>query len=416
MRKNVWIWNHYATNMFFDKAGRHYWFSEHLIKNGYKPTIFCASTNHFYDKNIDTKGKKYALDTVSEIPFIFVDAPDYKDNRKKRILNMLTFYRNLFSVAKEYARLNGKPDVIIASSVHPLTLVAGIKIAKKFGIPCICEIRDLWPESLVAYGSMKRNSIVYKILYQGEKWIYKKADRLIFTMQGGKDYIIDQGWDKGHGKPIDISKTYHINNGVDLEAFNYNKRHYQFEDNNLDDSDTFKVIYTGSIRKVNRVELLVDVAKQLKDTNIKFFIWGDGDHAGRIRQKIQEAKLSNIVYKGRVDKRYIPSIVAKADLNIILGEKSKLLKYGLSPNKLFEYFAAGKPVLQTFKANYSIVEKNGVGIELKESTSISIAKGVELFYKLNKEKYYDLCTKSLKLSKEYDYKELTNKLIEVIEK
>lgn len=55
MKKNVWIWNHYATNMYYDKAGRHFWFSEYLIKSGYKPTIFCASTNNFSDKNIKTK-------------------------------------------------------------------------------------------------------------------------------------------------------------------------------------------------------------------------------------------------------------------------------------------------------------------------------------------------------------------------
>ena len=46
MKKNVWIWNHYATNMFNDKAGRHYWFAENLIETGYNPTIFCASTIH----------------------------------------------------------------------------------------------------------------------------------------------------------------------------------------------------------------------------------------------------------------------------------------------------------------------------------------------------------------------------------
>ena len=98
--KKVWIWNHYATNMFFDQAGRHYWFSKYLIENGYKPTIFCASTNHFSDKNIDTKGKKYCVDSVKDIPFVFVNTPDYKGNGRKRIINMLAFYRNLFHVAR----------------------------------------------------------------------------------------------------------------------------------------------------------------------------------------------------------------------------------------------------------------------------------------------------------------------------
>ena len=72
MRQNVWIWNHYATNMFFDQAGRHYWFAENLIKKGYKPTIYCASTNHFSDNNIDTNEKQYSTDSVNDIPFVFL--------------------------------------------------------------------------------------------------------------------------------------------------------------------------------------------------------------------------------------------------------------------------------------------------------------------------------------------------------
>ena len=66
---------------------------------------------------------------------------------------MLLFYKNLFQQQrniKEY----GKPDVILASSVHPLTMVAGIK-SQKLGVPCICEIRDLWPEAIFAFNKAK---------------------------------------------------------------------------------------------------------------------------------------------------------------------------------------------------------------------------------------------------------------------
>ena len=86
---------------------------------------------------------------------------------------MSLFYLNLLSVAKQYAKTNGKPDVIIASSVHPLTMVAGIQISRKFGIPCICEIRDLWPEAIFAFNKAKENSLLGRILINGEKWIYK---------------------------------------------------------------------------------------------------------------------------------------------------------------------------------------------------------------------------------------------------
>ena len=85
---------------------------------------------------------------------------------------MFSFFLNLLLTAKKFAKAYGEPDVILASSVHPLTLVAGIKIAKRFGVPCICEVRDLWPETLVAYGAIKETNLLAKMLYKGEKWIY----------------------------------------------------------------------------------------------------------------------------------------------------------------------------------------------------------------------------------------------------
>src|SRR5699024_9555642 len=146
------------------------------------PTIFCASTFHGYGNNM-LFDNKYISMVVDDIPFVFVKTISYKTNGYRRFMNMISFYKNLLSVSKEYANIYGKPDVILASSVHPLTLVAGIKIAKKFGIACICEVRDLWPESIVAYGSLKKSNPIAKILYQGEKWIYKNANKIVMTWE-----------------------------------------------------------------------------------------------------------------------------------------------------------------------------------------------------------------------------------------
>ncbi len=88
---------------------------------------------------------------------------------------MIDFYRNVKKAVKEYAAQHGKPDVIFASSVHPLTLVAGIQLAKQFGVKCVCEVRDLWPEHQKFDRFTKKNPLI-RLLYQGEKWIYKKLD------------------------------------------------------------------------------------------------------------------------------------------------------------------------------------------------------------------------------------------------
>ena len=412
MRQNVWIWNHYATNMFFDQAGRHYWLAENLIKEGYKPTIFCASTNHFSDNHIDTKGQKFSTDSVNDIPFVFVNTPEYRGNGKKRVLNMISFYRGLFKTARMYAELNGKPDVIVASSVHPLTLVAGIKIAKKFHIPCICEVRDLWPESIVAYGSLKRNSLIAKLLYQGEKWIYKKANSVIMTWEGGSQYIINQGWEE----QIDLSKVKHISNGVIIDSFDRNSKENKIDDDDLNDKNYKNLVYAGSIRKVNNLGLLLDAAKLVQDKNqqIRFLIYGSGDEKEMLENRCKEEKINNVVFKGRVEKKMIPSILKKSYANILHNSSTSLDKYGQSQNKFFEYLAAGRCVIQTYTTGYSVLEKFNCGLSAVKQHPEEIAEIILEACKDN-EKAEQMGENARMASYDFDFTKLTNKLIEVIE-
>lgn len=412
MRQNVWIWNHYATNMFFDKAGRHYWFAENLLKEGYKPTIFCASTNHFSDNHISTKGQKFSTDSVNDIPFVFVNTLEYKGNGKKRILNMISFYRGLFKTATEYAKLNGKPDAILASSVHPLTLVAGIKIAKKFDIPCICEVRDLWPESIVAYGLLKRNSLIAKLLYQGEKWIYKKANSIIMTWEGGSQYIKNQGWDE----QVDLSKVKYISNGVITDSFVRNSKENWIDDDDLNDKNYKNLVYAGSIRKVNNLGLLLDAAKLVQEKNqqIRFLIYGSGDEKGILESRCIEESINNVVFKGRVEKMMIPSILKRSYANILHNSSTSLDKYGQSQNKFFEYLAAGRCVIQTYTNSYSVLDKYKCGVSAIEQQPKEIAK-IILEVCEDNEKAEQMGANARKAAYEFDFTNLTNKLIEIIE-
>lgn len=170
----------------------------YLIRDGNEVKIFCASTVHNSDISINT-GDKKSVEKIGKdnVPYIFIKTKNYVGNGRQRIRNMIEYYLKIFGVARQEIKQRGKPDVILASSVHPLALVAGIKIAKKIGVPCVCEVRDLWPETFLDFGFTKKNPII-KGMYRLEKWIYKKADKLIFTMEGGKDYIIEKKWDTWH--------------------------------------------------------------------------------------------------------------------------------------------------------------------------------------------------------------------------
>lgn len=414
MKTNIWIMNHYASGMYFDHGGRHYNFAKYLRRAGYAPVIFSANSKHGKAERFFETDALWEERIAEEIdtPFVFVRARTYTGNGKQRVLNMIDFYRNVKKAAKEYAAQHGKPDVIYASSVHPLTLVAGIQLAKQFGVKCVCEVRDLWPESIVAYSDrFTKNNPLIKLLYRGEKWIYEKADAVVFTMEGGYDYIVEQGW----GKEIPRSKVHHINNGVDLELFDYNREHFRVEDPELDDPKVFKVIYTGSIRRVNNLGLLLDAAKCVKDPRVKLLIWGDGDEREALERRVRDEKIANVEFKGRVEKKYVPSIVSRANLNFAHNAPSPLFRFGISFNKLFDYLAAGKPVLCDFPCPYNPAVTYGAGIEVSGTQPQQIAKAIDALVTSAEQEWQSYCANARRAAEDYDFKRLTDKLIAVIE-
>ncbi|WP_195268680.1 glycosyltransferase family 4 protein [Eubacterium sp. 1001713B170207_170306_E7] len=408
--KKIWIFNHYAGPPSICTGLRHFNFAKYLKQAGYKVTIFVSSAQHNSSINLINDDKKYIEYTEEDIPFVYIKTRQYKGNGKERIKNMFDYYKGVLKVADNFE----KPDIIIGSSVHPLACLAAIKLSKKYHCKNIVEIRDLWPESLVEYGIIKRNGLLSKILYKCEKYLYKKADQLVFTMEGGKDYIVDQGWQDD----IDLSKVHHINNGIDLKEYEYSKENITYKDFDLEDPDTFKVVYIGSIRKVNNIETLVDAAKVLQNTNsenVKILIYGDGNEREALEKRCNEEKIENIVFKGSVDKKYIPYILSKCDLNLMHGVSARLVRYGMSLNKSFDYLASGHPILSDIDAHYDYIINNNAGKKVG-CLPENITEGILSFFYLSKDEYNSIGENAEKTALKYDFKNLTEQLIETIEK
>jgi glycosyltransferase involved in cell wall biosynthesis len=419
MGKTIWILNHYASHMPFSQGGRHYFFAKYLARAGFHPVVFCANimNGRTTDRCLETEAL-WAEKMAGEIstPFVFVRARRYQGNGKDRVLNMIDFFFNVKKAAKQYSKLHGPPSVILASSVHPLTMIAGIQLAKRFGVKCICEVRDLWPEVIVTYSSkVKRHGLLAKAMYAGEKWIYKKADAVIFTQEGGPDYVREKGWDTAHGGPIDPAKLFHINNGVDLEIFRDNLREFPCSDPDLSNPSLFKVVYAGSIRRINNLGIILDAAKLVADPSVRFLIFGSGDELEALKRRVDDEHIDNVVFKGRVPKQCIPSIVSQADLNLVHWEMSPLLRVGESYNKAFEYFAAGKPVFYTIRPGYSIVEKYHCGRLTEGFSPREIADGIQKMARLDKDEKAELAANARKVAQIYDFGNLTAKLLGIME-
>jgi len=416
-KRTIWIVHHYATPPTMNGAPRPYNFGINLYKHGYKTRVFAASYLHFSDINLIDDNRLFITNDDTDVPFVFVRTPSSPGNDMKRVINMFTYYKSLFKVTKEYIKKGERPDLILASSPHPLSMIAGIKIAKKLGIPCICEVRDFWPEVFFMGGVLRENSILGKMLVQGEHWIYKKADAIIFLKEGDYTYITDKKWDTSQGGDIDLEKCHYINNGVNIEEFNK-----QIEQEKCDDDDLqcgkFNIVYAGAIRPVNNVGNILDAAKLLREyKDIQFLIYGEGNQLEALKQRVIDEKITNVKMKGYVEKKYIPYILSKSSLNLLNYSQSKYnWSRGNSSNKLFEYMASGKPVISTVKMGYSPIDKYDCGISLEEDTPAALAKAVLEFYNMPRDRYDVICQNAKNGAKDYDYKILTKKLVSVIEK
>lgn len=403
----IWLINHYAVPPQYYPLARPSLFAKNLIKMGHNVTIIAASTVHNSDcQNLIEDGSRVKHITEDGISYVLINCKAYKGNGKDRVINILQFAKRLTGILNAME----KPDAILATSFDPLTCWKGVKYAKKKGIKIVAEIADLWPETLVAYNGVNTTNPIVKYLRRIEKKIYTKADRIIFTMEGAYEYIIEQGWEN----EIPRSKVFFINNGIDTEEFEFNKEHYQIEDPDLVDQSVFKVIYAGAIRKVNNLSLLLDAAKLLISKPVKFLIWGDGDELDILKKRIQEENISNVVLKGRVQKKYVPYIVSNADLNILLGKTESIFRFGISPNKMFDYFASGKPQLVTFDAKYNPVDKFNAGLTLKETSSTKISEAILEFLNMSEDKYREMCDNAHDAAASYNFKELTGNLIKIL--
>lgn len=411
MGKVVWIINHYALTPEQGGLCRHYYFAKELISRGYIVRIFSSSAIHNTSINmIDNKEKCFFKDLEYKgVTYTYLKSSGYKGNGFARIKNMLGFAYSIKKIWKEYSWEN--PEIIYTSSPDIFTAWKAEKFAKKYKLPCIVEVRDLWPLSIVEYKGISEKSPIIKVLYRLEKKIYQRADALIFTMPGGKDYIFDKKWQN----KVSVEKIFNVNNGIDVRAQAKQRNEYILDDIDLNDN-SFKVIYAGSIRLVNSLDMLIKAAKELKDIKVfKFLIYGHGNEKDNLEKYCVENELTNVYFKGKVDKKFIPYICANARINFISVKQTNVSKYGVSWNKLFDYMNAGKPILSTVKPNYDLIERYNCGISLSEQSGEAIADAVLKIYNLPDEEYAAMCENAKNAAKDFDYSILTEKLIEVID-
>ncbi len=407
-KKVIWLVNEYNFPDY--ERSRQTNLCRLLDERGYDAYIISGSSLNKGNTNRINDNRKFVFVQAPEAKGYMIKTSNYSKTYE-RVYVALQFQHRLWKLRNKLP----KPDVIVSDFAGLFGNVF-LKWKKKYGTKVIYDILDLWPEGFVDLGYVKKDSFIAKLLYRMEHKSYREADGIIFSMQGGRDYIVDKGWSKDVGGDVDTSNIGYLNNGVNLSQVDKQKDEYVLQDADLD-TDKFKVVYLGSISKMNGLDVLVETAKVLQERGnekVAILVYGYGNQEEQLKNMVADYGLKNIKFKGKLDFEYGLNVLSRGNLNIFTFRDSPLWKYGVSPNKLFMYFASGKPVLSMIKPNYDLVEGKKAGVSVVNNPNV-VADAIERFCKMDKDEYDSYCRNARATAEEYDYKNLVQVLIDKIE-
>ena len=409
--KNIWIVNYYSAPPNVAGNPRHREFAHRLIVLGYNVRIIGSGFLAGRKENLVPSGELYVDKLYEGIQYTFVKARPHNGSSVKRGLSILTFALNLRKCCRKFEI----PDIIIHNIHAPFDYPVSW-VAKKLKARYFVEVWDLWPEAFVRFHVLPAYHPIVGVSYYFEKKLYEKADEIIFSLEGGIDYLRSRGYLKEQGGKINPAKVHYINNGINLNKFEENRLLHPTSDEDLNNPNTIKVVYVGSIKLVNDVHQLIEAAKILRDvTHIVFIIIGDGKDRPSLEKFCMDNHLTNVHFKQkRVPFEEVADIVSHADINIMNYQKS-FGKWGASSGKMFMYYAAGKPICCNVDSPYIEINSHHLGIAQCFNSAQEYADAILSLANLTREERQHIAESSKEVAAKYDFDYLTKKLLDIIE-
>jgi glycosyltransferase involved in cell wall biosynthesis len=297
---------------------------------GHRAVVISAGFHHLH-RNPRAPGPE----RIDDVDFWFLKTPRYSTRSLGRLWNNLSFgprFRlNVASIVRQF----GKPDLVIASSPHLFFVSAAHRVARQFDARFWVEVRDLWPESIVALGMTPAWHPLVKLLSLKERSAYRIADRVVCLLAGAEPHMRARGLTDGKFAwiPNGVSK------GEIQSAFEIGKTTHPLIDRikQMKEQGRRIVLYAGGMGPPNAMEVIVDAARTLGAirSEIYFILVGSGGSRTELEQRA--ADLSNVEFHNEVDRTIVHGMLHASDCAVVSFHKNKLYHHGISPNKLFDY-------------------------------------------------------------------------------
>ena len=333
-----------------------------LKSKGFDVTVLTSKPNYpegkffkgynFFNKNTEIiNGVK-----IIRVPTI----PRLNGGALGMILNYLSFL--FFSFFVFLFKIKKKYDLVFAVLLTPATsLLPMIWIKKRFKIPVILWVLDLWPDSFYANTGFRIN-LVSKLIEKISDQVYNNADSIFISSNYFRKPII---------KRLNSTKRFSFFPNWAEDIF-YNK----IKNTSLDQfnyPEGFNIVFTGNIGESQGFEDIVEAAKMTSHTSINWILIGDGRKRDWIKSQIEDHNIKNIYIPGRYPLELMPSYFSLADILLITLKKDEVFSNTL-PAKLQPYLTSGKPILGNLSGEgMDIIETNSIGLACNPGNPAQLA-------------------------------------------
>ena len=344
--------------------------SRYWAKEGHEVTVLTGFPNHptgvvppEYRSKLRRLVMREHVDGVNIVRSWLFPFP----NRKayERILNYSSFCVSSVGTGVFLPR----PDVVIATSPQLLVGLSGWWLARSKRAPFIFEVRDLWPESLIAVGVGSDNSLMHRSLAKIAGFLYRKCDRIVVVSPAFKDYLIQQ-WH------VPAEKIFIIENGVEHNLFSPHATNDLRKELGIEDK--FVVCYVGTMGMAHGLETMVEAAARLRDTapQVLFLLIGEGADKERIKAMAQSRGLTNLRFVDQQPREKIPAYISASDACLVLLKKTELFKTVI-PTKMLEFMSCARPVILGVDGQArKILEEAQAGMFVEPENAADLAHAV----------------------------------------
>jgi glycosyltransferase involved in cell wall biosynthesis len=291
------------------------------------------------------------------VDFLTLTTPSYRTNGPRRFGNIVAFRLQLMRHAKALCAWH--PDAVIASSTHPMDVRPALRVARQSNALLVHEVHDLWPLTPKLLGGMPDSHPVIRWMQREEDLACRQSDLVVSILPGTLPYLRARG--------LNPARWVHVSNGVPAEAVRPSAQP-------LSDDSLFRVGYFGSHCPSDDLVTLIDAASILRHEPIEFHLWGSGPQKGYLQHRAHG--LDGVRFHDAVGPTEARDRMREMDALFMAVRPSPLYEYGIGLNKMFEYMAAGRPIIQAIDTPASPAEVSGCAIRCTPSSPEDLTRTI----------------------------------------